>query len=138
MSIKAPSYKAPGFEGGVGNLICDVIKYAYSGKELVDVPILLRKMSERNTYVRCTIIGAAGITALTAADIGFINREGGADAPSALADDAVLTVASAETLAAPVTPGFKHDVALTHGVLADAAAEVGEEITIILEFVATG
>jgi len=138
MSIKAPSYKAPSFEGGIGNLICDVISYTFTGKELVDVPILLRKMSERNTYVRVTIIGSATITALTAADLGFLNREGGADEPSALADDAVLTVLSADTLAAPVEVAYKHDVALTCGVLADAANEVGETVIIILEFVANG
>jgi len=136
MSIKASNYKSPAFEGGVGNLICDVIEYTFTGAETVDVPILLRKMSERNTYVRATIIGAATITALTAADLGFVNREGGADELSALADDAVLTVASAQTLAAPVSPAYKHDLALTCGVLADAANEVGEKVVIILEFFA--
>lgn len=139
MSIKAPSYKAPAFEGGVGNLICDVITYTFTGAETVDVPILLRRMSERNTYVRVAILSSAGFTALTAADLGFINREGGADEIAALAADKVLTVAAdLEALAAPVECAYKHDLALTCGVLVDAGNEVGETLTLIVEFIATG
>lgn len=136
MSNKAPSYKQPAFQAGIGNLVADVITYTFDGTETVGDPILLRTMSDRNTYVRATIFGSAGITAATAADLGYIDREGTASVVDALADGAVLTVLDQNLLAAPLAVGVKHDITLTPTVLTDAEDEVGETIIIVLEFVA--
>jgi len=135
MSLKAPCYTNPAIDSGKGNLNCDVVEVVMSGVEVVDVPILLRKMSERNTYIRATIVPEAGVTALSAIDLGFIDREGSADDLVALGDGAVLTVATQNLVTLPVTPGVKHDICFTPKVV--AAGDAGKKFYVVLEFLNT-
>ncbi len=135
MSIKSPNYKSPSCDSNLGNVNADVMTTGpLTGTEAADTVILLRRMSENNTYLRITAISDASMVG--AVDIGYVSRETGeSDSLDAFGDGLNIATANQSVIADVAAIGFKHDLALT--IKTNNAANSGKEIKMLVEFVNT-
>lgn len=135
MTIKSANYNSPACESGIGNVSADEVSHIFSGAEAADTTVLLRRMSERNTYMRMTVIAEAGFVALTEIDLGYVSRETGqADNLVAFKDGLDIQANTyTQVLVDLKEIAFKHDLAMT--IKVNAAGNAGKKVKVLVEFI---
>lgn len=135
--IKAPCYKNPACESGLGNVSADdAMVYALTGNEAVATVVKLRRMSARNNYLRLRLVVSAAMAAAATVKVGYVTREAdgttvldafgtGLDVNGTLVHDLIVGL--------PVAVGEEHDLAIE--LTTDPAADAGKTYTLIAEFV---
>ena len=136
-TLKAPCYKNPACESGVGDVSADnAMVYTITGNESAGDIIKLRRMSARNSYLRLRLVVSAAMAAAATVKVGYLTREAdgtdvidkfgtGLDVNGTLVHDLIT--------GADVPVAEEHDLAIE--LTTDPAADAGKSYTLIAEFV---
>jgi len=131
----AQDYKKPSSEASKGNVNADLQTYTFSGTEANATTIRLRKMHDKNTYLRMTMFADAGIDATNNVDVGYVSRDPDhVDDLDAFGSAIDLATSNNVVLVLPTEVAFDHDIAITTTAV-PVAGDADKTITLLTEFV---
>jgi len=132
--MQSQNYKSPACESGVGNVSADVQSYTFAGNEPNGTVVLMRRMSEYNSYLRITAIAESGMTG--SIDIGYASRDENQIDDTKFFKDAIdLSVANQAVIADVREVPFKHDITIL--IATNNAGNADKKVKLLVEFINT-
>lgn len=131
----AQEYKKASSEASKGNVNADLQTYTFSGVEANATTIRLRKMHDKNTYLRMTMFADAGIDVTNNVNVGYVSRDAGhADDLTAFGSAIDLATSNNVVLTELTEVAFDHDICITTTAV-PVAGDAGKEVRLLVEFV---